>query len=105
MATSKASNTPTACNKCNGEGKLWQFSNVMAGVCFSCKGKGVKHKLTRTKTYTDYWIVSCEGTQYPRCKSEAEAIEFAAEVECMHLEAPVINKVQHSQITSTRMAV
>lgn len=37
------------CGRCNGEGKLWQYSNVLGGICFDCHGTGVRHKVQRVK--------------------------------------------------------
>jgi len=82
------------CNKCGGEGVLFMFSHVKSGVCFSCKGTGIKHKQKRTKVLFDVWVVSSEGHSYPDQKTEVEAMQLACDVECMHLEEIAITKKQ-----------
>jgi DnaJ-class molecular chaperone len=96
------------CNKCGGEGKLFNFSHIMSGVCFSCNGTGIKHKVKRTKIYRDIWVVSCEGTEYRYCNqyrelTEASAIDLAQDVAPMFFEAPVITKKQTYTIKTSKV--
>jgi len=90
------------CNKCGGEGKLFNFSHIKSGVCFSCNGTGIKHKVKRTKIYSDVWVVSCEGTEW-RKLTEASANDFAEKVSPMFLEAPVITKKQTYTIKTSKV--
>jgi hypothetical protein len=90
------------CNKCGGEGKLFNCSHIKSGVCFSCNGTGIKHKVKRTKIYSDVWVVSCEGTEW-RKLTEASANDFAEEVSMMFLEAPEITKKQTYTIKTSRV--
>ena len=90
------------CNKCGGDGELFNFSHIKAGVCFSCNGTGIKHRVTRTKVYSDVWIVSCEGTEW-RQPTEVAAIAFATEVACMFLDAPLITKKQTYTLKTSKV--
>jgi hypothetical protein len=82
------------CNKCCGTGILLDCKHVMGGVCFSCGGTGVRHTRKRAKVVTDCFTVECEGVNYPSFKTESEALEFADDVKCMHLEAVKVIKKQ-----------
>ena len=90
------------CNKCGGEGELFNFAHIKSGVCFSCNGTGIKHKVKRTKIYSDVWVVSCEGTEW-RELTEASANNFAEEVSIMFLETPVITKKQTYTIKTSKV--
>jgi len=90
------------CNKCGGEGKLFNFSHIKSGICFSCNGTGIKHKVKRTKIYSDVWVVSCEGTEW-RKLTESSAIDFAEEVSPMFLDIPVITKKQTYTIKTSKV--
>ena len=95
------------CKKCGGSGVVWRHSHVMGGRCFSCSGTGKKRRMKREKVWSTFWQVSCpaEGVIYNRrdCffATEAEALEFAKEVACMHLSELVVTKKQTYKIVST----
>ena len=87
----------TECNKCGGTGTLFNFSHVKAGVCFSCNGTGIKHKLTRTKVIAEYWQVKCEAescTYDVKHSTFVDAEIFANQVSEMHLSPLTISKVK-----------
>lgn len=41
----------TPCKRCAGEGRLWNHANVLGGVCFACRGTGVKHKTVKVDVF------------------------------------------------------
>ena len=47
--TVEGNEIPVTCNRCNGQGYLRQYSNVYAGVCFGCKGKGTFGTVSRAE--------------------------------------------------------
>jgi hypothetical protein len=97
------------CNKCGGEGKLFNFSHVKSGVCFSCNGTGIKHKVKRTKIYSDIWVVTCEGAEWRyaphgvRDLTEETANQLAAEVAPMFFDTPVVTKKQTYTIQTSHV--
>ena len=100
-------NNTKECNKCGGEGKLFNFSHIMSGVCFSCNGTGIKHKVKRTKVYRDIWVVVCEGTEYRYGNryelTEASAIELAESVSELFSDTPVVLKKQTYTIKTSKV--
>lgn len=44
-----------ACSRCNGTGRMTQFSNVIGGVCFRCKGTG--KQFTKPTKPSPKWAV------------------------------------------------
>ena len=62
------------CTRCCGTGKVGNYANVKAGVCFACNGTGRKHKMRR-QTETVEVVSAIEGirnTKVP-CATESEA--------------------------------
>lgn len=50
------------CSRCDGEGRVWIFSHVYAGVCFQCGGSGKQKTKPRAKAVK--WAVfgHCRNT-------------------------------------------
>ena len=44
-----------ACSRCTGAGRMSQFSNVIGGECFRCRGTGKQY--TKPKAPTPKWAV------------------------------------------------
>ena len=44
-----------ACSRCTGAGRMSQFSNVIGGECFRCRGTGKQY--TKPKEPTPKWVV------------------------------------------------
>lgn len=47
-----------ACPRCGGRGRLPQFSGVLGGVCFACKGSGFVVRKSRPRRPADRFAVS-----------------------------------------------
>jgi hypothetical protein len=75
--------TAFPCVRCNGQGKIWAYANVLGGVCFKCHGSGTQSRKPAPPTLQ--WAVFFEdritGNQshaYNQSgRNEAEAIKRA----------------------------
>lgn len=93
------------CPKCCGTGVLVDCKHVKSGVCFTCNGTGEKHRVKNIKVRYNVWVVSCEGTTYPSFNNHNEAITFAEEIACMHLETPVVESKESFTYKQERIKV
>jgi len=75
--------TTYPCSRCNGSGRLPQFANVLAGVCFKCHGSG--KQVRKPSAPTLQWAVFFFDVEQGKMKhaynctgkSQGEAIKKA----------------------------
>ncbi len=72
-----------ACHRGDGEGRLPQFSNVIGGVCFLCKGSGKSKARPGAKRSIRFAVSACElstGKRLSMCYIRARSAEQALRI-------------------------